>query len=129
MVIIKRCFKSATLQLMNKYYLLAACETAIQQKNNTKVCKCFMLPDNKKDLDAEIYEWLGPYLGGRLWCLCRKSTISTYRALVNGRHCTKTVNFFRAYFKINPTKDLNSNQKLGVKLKPNTHTHTDTDCG
>lgn len=64
-------------------------------------------------------------IGGRLWSFCRKSTISTYRALVNGRrHCTKTVNFFRAYFKINPTKDLNSNQKLGVKLKPRAHTHT-----
>lgn len=33
--------------------------------------------------------------------------------------------FFHAYFKINPTKDWNSNQKLGVKLKPHTH----TDCG
>lgn len=65
-------------------------------------------------------------IGGRLWSFCRKSTISTYRALVNGRHCTKTVNFFRAYFKINPTKDLNSNQKLGVKLKPRAHTHTHT---
>lgn len=95
-VIIKRCFKSATLHLKNKYYLLAACETAIQQKNNTKVCKCFMLPDNKNKLDADIYKWLGSYRGGRMWSLCRKSTISTYRALVNGRHCTKlSVSFSR----------------------------------
>lgn len=58
-----------------------------------------MLFDNKKELDVEIYEWFGFYLGGCLWFFCRKSIILIYRVLVNGCYCIKLLIFFMCILK------------------------------